>query len=309
MNYREIQQLNELLPLSPTLAANRDGGLRSYRGTPTMTATEHRKFHLAYTCPSFGWEAASMLSERGRQRFPMTPSSPSMAWVYKAFVRLRLGDLLGRNEEFRPIVDAHAIFRQEGGNTMRAIVEAALLTQPDNCRIVERQMGLYPKTLEAYDALFFAVRDRKEDYMLLRQLVYPLTRLEEQLEDYLTVGSIETQLKRTAYNKGLESTLYFAGFRQDILGGLDEAQASNLFKRAIMIQATLLADHGFLNFTKLHPAIISGKSLVQSRLLGGQDQSDAGYNDTFLGMSAETLFGDSQFFQQQAKEKAGVVTV
>jgi hypothetical protein len=306
LNFKEIRQLNELLPLSLTPTANLDGGLRSFRGTPTMTATEHRNFHLAYTCPSFGWEAASMLCERGRKRFPMTPNSASMTWVYKTFVRMRLGDKAKYGDEFRPILDAHAIFKQEGGSTMRPVIEAALLTQPEKCKEVEIQMGLFPRTLEAYDALFYAVRDRKADHMLLRQLVYPMTPLEEQLEDYLTIGRIETQLKRTAYNKGLDSTLYFAGFRKDILGGLDESQASNLFKRAVMIQATLLAEHGFLNFTKLHPAIISGKSLVQSRMLGGQDQSDAGYNDTFLGMSAETLFGDSQSLQQLTREKAGI---
>ncbi len=308
MNYQEIKQLNELLP-GNLKTANLDN-LRAFKGNRFMSAAEQRRFHLAYTCPSFGWSAAEMLHEQQRTKFPMASCcrSKSMRWVYKAFVRMRLPERLTRTDEFLPILDAFMIFDGQGGASMKAIVEAVLLTQPESLQIAERKMGLRPGTLEAYDALFYSVADRREDHMLLCQMVYPNTRLEEHIEDYLTQGRLEVQLKRMAYNKGLDSTLFFAGFRQDLLGQLDEAQASNLFKRAVMIQATLLADHGFLNFTRMHPAILSGKALVQSRMLGGQDHSDAGYNDVFSDLAQETLGGDSLGLQGKVREKAGLST-
>ncbi len=295
-----------MLPDGLPPPASRDETVWSVKASKYISASEHRKFHLAYNTASFGYVAASMLVRAGRRRFPIQVNSRSMNWVYKTFLLQLMPHRYRNDPEFEAIKEAIDLFQREDSYVKRQIVESALLTYEMKPHDLGAVLGMNGQTVEAYDALFYNVTDRKADHMFLRELVYPFTRLEEQLEEYLTKGNVCVQLKRIGYNKGLLPALHFAGFRTEILNGMDEPMASGLFNRAVMMQGWMLAEHGFLNFSKQHPSIMSAKAIVQSRLIGGQDRGEVESNSAFGEAAMDLLYKDSAALQQRVGENAGI---
>jgi hypothetical protein len=219
---------------------------------------------------------------------------------------LRHPTTLKRDPLIGAVQEAYSLFSEDRNKTDRNIMQAALITHSEEPRALGARLGISGDVVEAYDALFYNVYDRKADHMFLRNLVYPMTRLEEQLDEYLTKGNLGTQLLRIGYNKDLDTVLFFAGFRADIMRGINDQQASALFKRAIMVQGLMLAENGFLNYTRHHPTIVSAKAIVQSGLIGGGEQSSTDDMSTFSEFAAGVIAEDSMSMQQQTRIAAGL---
>jgi len=101
------------------------------------------------------------------------------------------------------------------------VLEAALITQELTPAGLALKVRMEPEVVEAYEALFFNVYDRREDHMYMRNLVYPGTRLEEYFEEQMSKGNYGQHLMRIGYNRGLDTVLFFSGFRGVVLDGQD----------------------------------------------------------------------------------------
>lgn len=268
MDYAEIARLNRMLPELEEPPANVPFSISYVPPAGLMSITEHRRFIAAYDDPAFGWTAADTLYRGGVQDFPIFPSRSSQ-WVHRAWMLLRFGSSYRNDPRFEPVLAAHHIYRSPQMTSMRQVIEAALITQEQTPQALGIHLGMDGQTIEAYDALFFNVYDRKADLTFLRNIVYPYTRLEELVEEYLIKGNLGKQLMRIGYNKGLAAVLYFAGFRIDLLPGVDVNTATEMFKHTVMLQGRLLADNGFLNFTRPHASLSGARSIVTANMIGG----------------------------------------
>lgn len=270
MDYSEIIRLNRLLPELETRPANLIDAGRTALPPGLLTYAEQDRFNYAYNNPTFGWEAANTLLKAGVDRFPCWPSN-SCAWIHRAWLLMRYRSHYEHDPRFAPVLQALQIFSHPRNTGMRATIEAALVTHEETPFRLGARLGMPGLTVEAYDSLFFNVHDRKADFMFLRNVVYPDTRLEEYMEDYLSRGNLSKQLLRIGFNKDLAAVLFFAGFRIDLAPGMTTQAATETLKKTILIQGHLLADNGFLPFTKQHVAILGAKNIITSGMIGGTD--------------------------------------
>lgn len=298
--------LTRKIPSDLPSPANIDDGFRALISDGVSSTENYRRFHLAYNLPTFGWQAALALSESAHPFVPISKSR-SLKWVFAAQTYLRHGEQVANNDKVKAVKAAYFLFTRPEELCNRQVLEAALMTNEGTPASLALTLGMDPDLIEAYEALFYNVYDRQEDHMYLRNMVYPWTRLEEYFEDQLTRGNLGRQLLRIGYNKGLEAVLFFSGFRTSVLHGLDENKASATFKKAIMIQGMMLAENGFLNYTKHHATILSAKAIVQSGLLGGVEQSSGYDMSTFASLARETLLGKAAAMRKEANAAAGLL--
>lgn len=299
MDYQEIRVLNRVLPKNAPRAANRDNILRTETMDAVTTDEEKRRFHLAYNTPSFGWQAAKMIFDGGLKTLPTFPTR-TLIWVHRALLVLRFPGRFREDPYLDAVKEALVLFDSPKLDTSRRVIEAAMITHELPPSSLGRKLGVSPLMLQAYDALFFNVYDRRRDFMFLREVVYPLTRLEEYLEEYAATGNLGKQLMRIGYNNSeVDRVLHFAGFRTDIMKDFNEQQAQTLFKRAVMLQGMLLAENGFLSFTKQHPSVVGARSVVQSGLLGGGEQTGNLGAGTFAEDAGLILLGVKEESRQK----------
>ncbi len=266
---------------------------------------DNRLFQWAYNEPSFGWMAAEELFLSGVRDFPVPPEG-TLKWVFRAWLLQKYKNEYIGNPSMRPVREAYMLFADERNKVMRHVVEAALITHDMQPALLGQKLGMDGATIEAYDALFWNVYDRRSDHMFLRNQVYPDTRIEEYFEDYPTKQSLGKHLLRIGYNKDLKSVLFLAGFREDMLSSMDAQQASALFKKTVMVQGLMLAENGFLNFTKHHPTVLSAKSIIQANLIGGNEQGGEVSTGTFSDYAFKQLGDDYEELQRQMRVDAGM---
>jgi hypothetical protein len=274
-------------------------------GMGIVSENDNRLFQWAYNQPAFGWMAAEEIFLSGMRDFPLPPEG-NLKWVFRAWLMRKYKKEYASNAVFRPVREAFMLFADERNKVMRHVVEAALITHAMPPVMLGQKLGMDGSTVEAYDALFWNVHDRRADHMFLRNQVYPDTRIEEYFEDYPTKKSLGKHLLRVGYNKDLKSVLFLAGFREDMLSSMDAQQASALFKKTVMVQGLMLAENGFLNFTKHHPTVISAKSIIQANLIGGNEQGGEVSTGTFSDYAFGQLHDDYNNLQGQMRVAAGM---
>ena len=242
-------------------------------------------FMRAYNNPAFGWHAASVLHRSGTPDFPVFPER-KLRWVHLAWLQLCRPDLYRYDQRFEPVRQALQIHTQRENEDTRGFLEAALMTSQGTAEELGQRIGWPALAIEAYDALFWNVRDRQADKLFLRNVVYPNTRLEELIEDYLPKGNLNKVLLRMGYNKDLDTVMHFAGFGgNDFIGGMSCTQATDMFQREVMVQGYLLASNGFLNYEKQHVSMTAARSLLQAAKIGGADTG----GETSAGIFAEVM--------------------
>lgn len=243
-------------------------------------------FLHGYEDLSFGWDAAQRLAA-STDRFPVLLKGRD-TWVLRAWMELtrRPGDTRPRDNW---IHYACTIEQQLNQRPTRDVLQAALVARDATCELVALKTGLPLPLVEAYEILFYNVLDRKEDFMFLRNIVHPLSRLDEMLEDaFLHTGAFD-KLRRIAFDKGLDEMLHFAGFRTNLLDSMNGTQAAGMFQEQCMVQGAVLARNGFLNAPRPLGAVSAARTLIQSALLAGDDSGGGGDDGSGLG---DALRGD-----------------
>lgn len=249
------------------------------------------RFLKAYNDPQFGWFAATRLYNAGAEKFPLLAEG-SMRWVQLAWMYMMDLPRWRRMPQFEPIKEAYDLHSRADNATARSVIEAALITKDATVEIVAKRMGLDLQVLQAYDALFFNVTERKGDAMFIRHVVYPNTRLEELVENHVSPTHLGRTLLRMGYNKDLDAVMFFGGFKQDYLANMTGPQAQEQFLKEMMLHGYLLASNGFLNHQKQHVSISSARAIVQASKMGGETTGQEASVGVFADILREQLDRD-----------------
>lgn len=297
MRARLIETLAER---DPTLVINSD---RARYAPEEFEQQAAARFAARYANVSFGWTIAGNFAS-AKKGIP-EPMVGRDAWVNRAC----LYRLNPRRYRDRHIEEAYQLALnpriRQPGDTLRAL----LLSCPDDdadrhIRAVSDRSRVDPRTIEAFESLFYNVIDRRCDALALAQEIYPDTRLVEMYEDYTTKTPIKDMLLRAGYNRqDLDLTAYLAGIG-------DVAFLSRLASRSdretelvkhFMGHALVMALTGFL----------SGKSVSMSRAVtlqaasrqGGQQAEESPLGDMSSYIN-EGLAEAIQTMRAQQRERA-----
>lgn len=317
MNFRIIHRLASALPdrladrpIDPAYlqSPELDGGtlLDGTKAAPSEPKPEvfqekvSLDFLMGYSSLDFGWRAAVAFAKANRP-LPFVPSGKD-SWVYKAWKATADPDTFKGHPAVDVMQQAWEIRHSIAGRSTKQVLEAALISREgtDIPKLAFR-LGLPKQLIEAYEVLHFNVHDRWADHVFLRNLVYPHSRFEEMLKGYLSKGNIEAILRRMGYDKGLDSVLYFAGFRNGYGEELSMEEAANLFQQHLMVQGYILGANGLLTHSQHYPVVNAARQFLQTKNLGGQEVGNNYQFDNLGGSIRDALNRDSQFVQDNLK--------
>lgn len=307
MEYTVILRLNKVIPDSFREPGEAPSAFQSHSESSEciISPLEQRMFQWSYNEPAFGWKAAREIYLSGVRDFPLPPEGP-LKWVFRAWLLQRYPKEYLNHDCLKPVRAAWLINAHDDNRSTRDVLRAALITHDMDPKSLGVRMGMDPEIMEAFDTLFWNVYHRRKDHMFLRNLVYPNSRLEEYCQDYATRHSLGKHLLRIGYNKDIKNVLFWAGFRQETWEGMDAQQASALFKKSVLVQGLMLAENGFLNYTKHHPTVISAKSIIQANLIGGNDAGGEGTMGTFSEFAMNQIENDSAALESEMRRVAGL---
>jgi len=127
------------------------------------------------------------------------------------------------------------------GRHCRAVAEAAswnkdgsagesvrplLLAEEGTVDAVASALGLDRDSVEAYEQLYYNVRDRLSEKSWVTRIVYPRGRMEEIQRFYFETADMETLAARAAYNNGMADALWFLGHHGQLPSGAEAAKGA-----------------------------------------------------------------------------------
>ena len=139
-------------------------------------------------------------------------------------------------------------------------------------KTLEKAYGISKEVFEAYEQLFFNIRDRKNEALFIANLVYPDTRYVELSDNYLKEEDKGKLLIRSAYNNGLGDAAYFMGLKtldNITISGLNSVDAASQLEAAIMVNGLFLARNGALN--SRNSGVAQARNILIAAKQGGQD--------------------------------------
>lgn len=225
-------------------------------------------FVQLYKNTAIGWHAAAIFASQG-MNFPVAMKGKDQ-WIFKAYLYCLDPDAHKDQNVAEAILLAHPEMKG-----MRDVIEALLLCQEiKGCEEIAQLTGLSLGTVEAYEKLFFNVLDRRKDYMYIRNIVYPDSRLVEWFDGYSGAEDPGMMLKRYGYNFGGKELFYLSGLPKHMLDEIPAAISSGKLENVIMTQGYLLTKMGFGNQSRHANAVYHAKGLIAAAKQGGQDSSD-----------------------------------
>ncbi len=209
--------------------------------------------HQLWTNPAFGWYAVELMCD-ANMSFPIFPEG-KINWLYRACFWKNSPQQYENHRSILPLIHAWHLHSDLSNRGAKAILNAALIAKDSTIEMVANALNHPLEVVEAYEALFFNVVDRRHDIMYLRNVAYPNTRLEEELENYLVETPLDVLLLRIGYNRGFKEVLYAAGLQENPEANLTAAEATERFQHEMLVTGCKLATAGFLNYEKQHPVI------------------------------------------------------
>lgn len=252
MTFQRIQQLISLLP--DTSSYFKD--ILSY--TPQITAVN--KFLCAYKDLAFGYHIIKALVKDNCD----LPSDITEGVLYKTYMFEKYG------QPYEDIIQAIA-FTHPSNKVMEDSIKAAVISMVPY-KTLEKAYGISKNVLEAYEQLFFNIRDRKNEALFIANLVYPDTRFVELSDNYLKEEDKGKLLIRSAYNNGLGDASYFMGLKtldNITISGMNSVDAASQLEAAIMVNGLFLARNGALNAR--NSGVSQARNILIAAKQGGQD--------------------------------------
>lgn len=274
MDFARIQYLAKALPV------RKRPGL-----SPAESQVEH--FVAAYRDLAFGYHFVKTLL---RENLRMPPDVHER-WIGDLYWFERRGDYSDA------VVQALGL-NHPANRGIENAVQAFLLTDATLERIA-METGLTVDCLRAYEQLFFNIRDRKKEALLISQVVYPETRLVEMMEGYLAQVDRGAFLKRSAHNNSFEDVAYFVGMKVESVANASLGNAKEMANRleaTIMANGYFLARNGLASQRGAH-GINAARGLILAAKQSGLDTGD----DDDLGASS---IGEA-LMTELAKTKGG----
>lgn len=223
------------------------------------------RFILAYRDLSFGWKFAKWCADRGR-RLPdfIFRNVPEVfrAWLYITNPR-KFAD--------EHLVQALALTTSEmhGENQL---VRSLLVSRDTGLKEAARHLRWPVKTLQLYEALFFNVRDRIDDILYMRRVVFGNSsgRMADYLRKEFSMGDANSLMMRAGYENGAKELMFLAGAGDNPYDTLSSAEQAQRLEKTIMAVGIVQASAGFMNQGGRH-AFTHARTLVQAGKLSGGD--------------------------------------
>lgn len=280
-----INTLVDLLPPAATIYSDREGG-----GAAQTDVVTHRRAH-ALLDPAFAWAFAQAFVQL---------DLPLPELVYEPYIKLAYAHASGRvrHED----VAESLIIRHPKWHVKRSFLEALLLL---DLRLdeVAAYVGLSVSVVMAYEQLFWNVRDRRQDPMLMSELCFPETRLVEYRGDgeYWNNAEPRDLLLRAAYNGDLKTVLQIFGSRT----AREELPAAASMKR---LKTRIFSDAEFVVASgggcSKAPVLDAAKKL----LMAGEKfaQSENKYGDDVMGLTAVGLSMGGAIMDELRRQIEGI---
>lgn len=269
-------------------------GRRAPVACPAGASLEVARFILAYRDFGFGWKYAHTFARHG-EFLPLEVDPDDRALVEANYFCLnphRLASPIIR----RVMALASPQLQQEA-----TVLQALLLVRHMSMEDIAKKINQPLEVVEAYHTLFFNIRSRMDDGMYLRHIVYPNSRLSNLVQGRQP-GREEagTLLRESALTSDVTSVLYLAGVGN--APALEVSDARQQLERAIIGQAAILANNGWLDNEKGHASINMARQLIQADKLGGNDDSGPRSPGSVIG---SIILGDMKRLRlQQVAERA-----
>lgn len=300
MNYRTISTLLEYLPEDEEFAtSNFFGGSTSSLQHGTLDQASAR-FIVAYKDLSLGWKSARQLANSDLA-FPCFITGDDL-WLFKAYLYC-----VDSKKFFnRAVAEARALASNQMSRDNETI-KALLISDEVDYRYIAKRTALSEDTVKAYERLFFNIVDRKEDYMFIKNVVYPDGRMVEMFDDYLKNEDLGKILLRTGYNNGAEHVLHFAGFKSGLLHSLANGNTMPTQLEALfMANGYLLARNGWLNQRANAVGLHNARGILQAAKQGGVEEQKpspfAGVGDILGTEMLNNLQVDAQYRLQKIQD-------
>lgn len=266
MNFATISALLDYIPENEELlTSNFFGG--SSVSTPGALDASSTKFILAYKDLALGWKCAKLLANSDT-RFPCFMSGDDL-WVFKAYMYF----IDSKRYYNKHVAEARALASNQLYRSGESI-NALLISDEVDYKFIAQRTSIHEDTIKAYERLFYNIVDRRNDYMFVKNIVYPDGRMVEMFDDYLKNEDLGRILLRTGYNNGPEHVLHFSGFKSALLNTLASgnsvpAQLEALF----MANGYLLARNGWLNQRNDAVGLYNARSILQAAKQGGIEEA------------------------------------
>jgi hypothetical protein len=266
VDWCKIQQLTWYLPESDGQRFQDTGAhgiLNGVTGRSRISRTIQ-----AYVDLKFGWRYVRKLIDYGLGLPPII--DPQDAPLHRAYYFLKYG------QPDPAIETALHLGAYPELESTRALIDSMFLLCPQDkdrqahLKQLARDTGTTLQALNAYEKLFFNVRDRLHDTKFIEQVVYPNTRLEELSDGYGTNTPYSLLLMRTAYNHGPEALRYLTGGQTQFSSAGNTQEVADKLEMALMNQALIMASIGYANQRNV-PALNNGRQLIQAAKMGGQE--------------------------------------
>jgi hypothetical protein len=291
MTRKRIEQLVDLLP---------EGANYRHRVPANLNTTEVRDNEadlLAYALHDlrFGWHyVKSFLNDK-----LMMPPDAHDRWIRQAFD-------YEYYKFFGPVMRQVFMLDSPHSRHSRDLVKALLVIPELSFEKIGAIVCLEARIIEAYEQLFFNVRDRLNDQAFMAGVIFPhgiLTELQGNLQEE-ELGSL---MLRAAAKGGKELVFSVAGMKPSGTTDYDATAAARDFEALVMTNAKNLARLGMLNGTNV-PGIGHAIKIAAVSKRGGTQQTQApvrGISQLSMGGSVVSqimeICGDP-LFAKMAKE-------
>lgn len=159
--------------------------------------------HNALSDPRFGWLYVKTLVECNTA----PPLGIANTWLLRAYMFEK-----GRGRD--PILEKVILMGTTPKIHFQYAIQALLIHKDFSFTKIAKRLGLDVAVVEAYEQLFFNVRDRMDDQAYMQNIIWPDGRYVEQNPNYQQENSFRQRLLQTSYEHGPDKALAAGGFTQ-----------------------------------------------------------------------------------------------
>jgi len=233
-------------------------------------------FATNYTNLKFAADSVdAILSRRGE--FPLWLKEEDHEWMMRYWMLQ-----CGAQDD---IVFKACTLRHKKMKVPREIIEAMLMDVNSTLEDISMLTGWGVPILDAYEHLFFNVRDRMADRLFLANVVYPGYKIEETFKGYLETTDFSRILMRAGYNNGIQDVAELAGIKSDMMHKLSSGDAPFKLEDTIMATGYIYARNGWLHSDKSE-LMRSSRMLLTAAKAGGVEDKET---DPFQSLSQAML--------------------
>jgi len=236
-------------------------------------------FLLNYNDLSLGWKAANFFA-RSHEKLPVYLTADDH-WIWRAYLVCCNPDLYFD----RHVAEALA-FLDPSMQHDRSTLEGYLIAMDTSIEEISQTTGIAADTIQAYEKLFFNVRDRNEDYLFLAKVVYPHGRLEEFYDNYLNNTTFGDLIRRAGYNTGSDYVSFMSGLRSKLVQDMSAGDMASKLEKVVMANGYVMAMAGLINQRENAAGLRTAQSMITAAKAGGNEQQDmSGFDDPGVAAS------------------------